>query len=77
MVQNLMDIHRRKSNLPTACESLHPVKQRCHPVRFFNDHAGKFLVVLGEVGLQQLRRAFDAGQRILHLMRQQGRHGRN
>jgi hypothetical protein len=55
-------------------ENLHAVDQRADAVGLVADQHGEFAIGVADAGLQQLRRAADAGQRVLHLMRQDRRH---
>ena len=55
-------------------ERLHPVDQVADAIGFVADQDGEFAVGRGNTRFQKLRRAADAGQRVLHLMRQNGGH---
>ena len=58
-------------------EGLHAVDQLDDAVGLLADQAGQRPVVVVDNGFEQLRRAADAGQRVLDLVRQHGGKRRN
>ena len=68
-----MDIDRGAGDRLFA-ERLHAVDQVADAIGLVADQFGQLTVGRADAGFQQLRRAADAGQRVLHLMRQDRRH---
>ena len=65
-----MNVDRPARHRTVVAEHLHAVDQRDDAVGLVADQPGQHAVLGGRRLLQQLRRAADAGQRILDLMRQ-------
>jgi hypothetical protein len=73
--QQLMDVHRPELRHTVVMQQT--IGERAEPVRFVDDHAGQRLQILVvDAALQQLRRTAQAGQRILHFMREATQRGR-
>ena len=75
-LEHLVDVDRVALDRPVVGERLHAIDQRDDAVGFVADQLGQ--LAPGRVGilLQQLRRAANAGKRVLDLMRQHRRHRR-
>ncbi len=73
MLQHPVDVDRAALDRLLA-EHLHAVDQRADAVRLVADQHGELPVGLAHAALQQLRGAADAGERVLHLVRQHRRH---
>ncbi len=70
-----MDVHR--AELRRAVVMQQAVRQRAEPVRLVDDQAGqRSQVLVVDPPLQQLRRAAQTGQRVLHLVREAAQGGR-
>ena len=59
---------------PLVAEHLHPVDEVADAVGLGADQPRQRPVLVAEARLQQLRRAADAGQRVLDLVREHRRH---
>ena len=72
MIQHVVDVHRLALQGPLIAEDLHAVDQLADAVGLGADQLGQSAVGVGALAFQQLRRAPDAGERILDLMREHG-----
>ena len=77
-LQYFVNIHRATIvEFGIAGKGLHPVDKRDDPVGLLDDQPGQLRIIPGYRLFKQLRRAANARQRVLDLMGQQGRHGRD
>ena len=76
MVEHDVDVDRLALDRPLVGEHLHAVDQLHDAVGLVADQPGQRAVLVGTDDFQQLRRAADAGQRVLDLVRQHRRPGR-
>ena len=67
-----MDVDRLALDRPLVGEDLHAVDQLDDAVGLVADQPGQRAVLVADRGFEQLRRAADAGERILDLVRQHG-----
>ena len=75
VVQHLVDVDRAALDRPAVGERLHAVDQRDDAVGLLADQAWSARARLSRHRLlEELGRAADAGQRVLHLVRQHGGH---
>ena len=73
MLQHTMDVHRgARDRLFT--KRFHPIHQRADPVSLITDKLGQLTIGRPYACLQQLGGAADAGEWILHFVRQDCRH---
>ena len=72
VVQHLVDVDRAALDRPAVGERLHAVDQRHDAVGLLADQAGQLALAVRHRLLEQLRRAADARQRVLDLVRQHG-----
>ena len=74
-VQQFVDVHRAKPRRAVAMQQA--IRQRGEAVGLVDDQAGQRLQLDAvDAPLQQLRRTAQAGQRILHLVREAAQRGR-
>ena len=71
-LQHGVDVDRLALGRALVGEDLHAVDEADDAIRLVADEAGQRAVVLVGVGFQKLRRAADAGKRVLDLVRQHG-----
>jgi hypothetical protein len=74
--QHPMDVHRAALDR-LVTEYLHAVDQSADAVGFVADQHREFTVGVADRGFEQLRRAADAGQRVLDLVGKDRRHAGN
>ena len=72
MIEHVVDIDRFALQRPLVAEDLHAVDQFADAVGLGADQLRQGTVAIGALALEQLRRAPDAGQRVLDLV---GEHG--
>ena len=75
MVQHLVDVDLGALDRAVR-EHVHALDKVADAVHLVLDQQAELAVRLARALLQELRRAADAGERVLHLMRQHGRHRR-
>ena len=73
-VQHLVDVHRRAHQRHRIAKRLHPIDERANAIGFVADELRQRTVVGRNRVFEKLRRAADAGERILDLVRKHGRH---
>ncbi len=73
VLQHAMDVHRGPRDRLLA-EDLHPIDQGADAIRLVADQYRQLAVLRIDAGLQQLCRTANAGERVLHLMREDRRH---
>ena len=73
VLQHAVDVDRPALDRLVA-ERLHPVHQSADTVGLVADQNGQLAVRLGHAALEQLCGTADAGERVLHLVRQNGGH---
>ena len=67
-----MDVHRLALQGTLVAEDLHAVDQFADAVGLGADQLGQSAVAIGALAFEQLRRAPDAGERVLDLVREHG-----
>ena len=72
VIEHLMDVEAFAPARPLVGERLHPVDQFDDAVGLLADQPGQRPILVGGGGLEQLRRAADARQRVLDLVGQHG-----
>ena len=73
-VEHFVDVDRHARERTRIAERFHPVDQGADAIGFGADKLGQVAFVCRQMFFDQLRCAANAGQRILDLMRQHGRH---
>ena len=73
-IEHFVDVDRRARNGARVAERLHAIDQGADAIGLVADQLRERLVVLRAGFFEQLRRAANAGERILDLMRQHRRH---
>ena len=76
VVQNVMDIDGLLGERPLVAEHFHAVHEIADALGLGADELAQHPVLVREVLLEKLGCALDAGQRILDLVREHGRHAR-
>ena len=77
MIQDGVNIHRRRLKRPLVAEHLHAVNEGADTARLVDDQAREHAVVFVQARLQQLRCTTDTGEWVLDLMGEHARHARN
>ncbi len=72
MVEHVVDVDRLALERPLVAEDLHAVDELADAVGLGADELGQGAVAVGALAFEQLRRAPDAGERVLDLMREHG-----
>ena len=73
-IEHFVDVDGRAGQRARIAERFHAVDQSADPMGLLADELCELLLVVEESLFQQLRRAANAGERILDLMRENGRH---
>src|SRR5580658_6293979 len=76
-VQHFVDVGAAALDRPLVGEHLHAVDEGADAIALVADEPRQLAVAGAGILLQELRRAADAGERVLHLMRQHRRHRRH